>query len=116
MGGYYNILTQSLKHNYMYMDDYTDKVIEWAADRDLIHAENAERQLLKVMEEVGEIAQAVVKQKEGDAIPLEIGDAFVTLIILSQQMGHHPANCLSLAYDKISKRKGKTVDGIFIKK
>ena len=46
---------------------------------------------------------------------LEMGDIFVTLIILCNQLGIDCVECLQLAYDKISKRKGKTVNGLFVK-
>ena len=46
---------------------------------------------------------------------LEFGDVIVTLIILSNQLNIDFVECLERAYDKISKRKGKTIDGAFIK-
>ena len=44
-----------------------------------------------------------------------MGDIFVTLIILCEQLGITPIECLEFAYKKISKRKGKTINGVFIK-
>ena len=44
-----------------------------------------------------------------------MGDIFVTLIILCEQIGIDPVYCLSKAYEKISKRTGKTINGQFIK-
>lgn len=44
-----------------------------------------------------------------------MGDIFVTLIILCEQIGIDPVECLEMAYEKISKRKGKTINGQFIK-
>jgi hypothetical protein len=44
-----------------------------------------------------------------------IGDTFVTLIILSYQMGLNPTECLEVAYTEIKNRKGNTVNGVFIK-
>ena len=46
---------------------------------------------------------------------LEMGDIFVTLIVLCNQLGIDCVECLNMAYNKISKRKGVTRDGIFIK-
>ena len=45
-----------------------------------------------------------------------IGDTFVTLIILSQQLGLDPKECLEMAYNVIKGRSGKTVNGVFVKK
>ena len=46
---------------------------------------------------------------------LEMGDIFVTLIVLCRQIGIEPTKYLDMAYEKIKGRTGKTVDGIFIK-
>ncbi|WP_244999796.1 PD-(D/E)XK nuclease family protein [Macrococcoides bohemicum] len=44
-----------------------------------------------------------------------IGDTIVTLIILAQQHGMTIEECLQYAYDEIKGRKGKTINGTFIK-
>lgn len=46
---------------------------------------------------------------------LEMGDIFVTLIILCDQLDIYPVDCLAMAYEKIKDRKGKTINGQFIK-
>lgn len=46
---------------------------------------------------------------------LEMGDVFVSLIILCRQLNLDPVKCLELAYDKIKLREGKTIDGTFVK-
>lgn len=48
-------------------------------------------------------------------LKLEMGDIFVTLIVLCNQLGINCVKCLEMAYEKISKRCGKTVNGTFIK-
>lgn len=96
-----------------------DKLIEnvkgWAEDKDILKAENAPKQLMKVMEELGETAGAIAKNKATAEIMDGIGDTFVTLIILSYQMGLEPAECLERAWNEIKNRTGKTVNGVFIK-
>lgn len=94
--------------------DLEIKVRNWAIERKIDKRENAPKQMLKVMEEVGETAGAFLKNKENE-IKDGIGDSFVTLIILCQQLGYTPTECLQLAYDEISDRKGKTVNGVFVK-
>jgi len=64
--------------------------------------------------EVGELASAVAKDNE-DATVDAIGDVLVTIIILSAQLELSPWYCLESAYEEIRNRKGKTVDGVFIK-
>ena len=60
-------------------------IIEWANERDLIHSENADKQRLKLIEECGELASAILKndielQKDS------LGDIFVVLTILEAQI------------------------------
>lgn len=96
------------------MTELVQLVIEWGNKRGLIQERYSTRQMLKVMEEVGELAGALAKRKHIDTVDA-IGDSFVTLIILSAQLDLDPAECLRFAYEQISERKGKTVDGVFIK-
>jgi NTP pyrophosphatase (non-canonical NTP hydrolase) len=70
---------------------------------------------MKVMEELGETMGAILKQKNTDEVIDGIGDIFVTVIILSKQLGLDPTECLESAWNEIKDRKGKTVDGTFIR-
>ena len=98
-------------------------VLRWAKDKDLLHVENAEKQFMKFIEEVfefktefdicycpGRVSKCLKRN-----LKLEMGDIFVTLIILCEQIGIDPEECLSMAYEKISKRKGRTINGQFFK-
>ena len=95
-------------------DYYVDLVHTWAEERNLLLQENVKSQMLKVVEEIGETARAI-NRNDIDEIIDGIGDSFVTLIILSFQLGLSPSYCLRQAYDVIAKRTGKTVNGTFIK-
>ena len=95
-------------------DTLIDNVVGWAADKNILKPENAAKQMLKVMEEVGETAGALAKNKQ-EELKDGIGDAFVTLIILAKQVGMEPADCLEAAWNEIKNRTGKTVNGVFIK-
>lgn len=90
------------------------EVISWGTERNLMKPENANKQFLKVIEEVGELASGVAKNNQA-AIIDGMGDVLVTLIILSEQLGIDPVQCLESAYAEISNRKGTTVNGVFIK-
>jgi NTP pyrophosphatase (non-canonical NTP hydrolase) len=90
------------------------KTIQWAKDKEIIKPENAHKQALKMVSEVGEVCDELLKD-DLEAFKNELGDVQVTLIILAQQKGVNLTECLQLAYNKISKRQGKTIDGIFIK-
>ena len=108
----------------MSFEDLQKLTLEWADDKDLLHEENAEKQFMKFIEEVFEF-KAEMDHYDRDFGTLEtyyfrrmkdeMGDIFVTLIILCEQLELDPTHCLELAYEKISKRKGKTINGQFIK-
>ena len=95
-------------------DELAYSVKLWAESRDLIKKENVSRQMLKVMEEVGETAASIAR---GDKKLIKdgIGDSFVTLIILAWQNGIDPTDCLRAAWDEIKDRTGRTENGVFIK-
>ena len=114
-------------------EDLQKSVVAWGCDRDLIKNENAEKQFMKFIEEVFEFKAEMDKVSRLGLIKepteyeinkhirkfrdmkLEMGDILVTLIILSAQLDIDLTECLEMAYEKISKRKGKTIDGLFIK-
>ena len=96
-------------------DELIENVKFWAENKSILKSENAPKQLMKVMEELGETAGAIAKNKSTDEIMDGIGDTFVTLIILSYQLGLEPAECLERAWNEIKDRKGKTVNGVFVK-
>ncbi|WP_243343581.1 MazG-like family protein [Anaerococcus sp. AGMB09787] len=106
----------------MSFKDLKDKVLSWADDKDLLHEENADKQFMKVIEEVFEFkSEFYLRNMFGDNefaykdMMLEMGDIFVTLIILCEQIGVDPEECLSMAYEKIKGRSGRTINGNFIK-
>ena len=97
----------------MNLEKLVAKVEQWSKDRGLDQADSA-KQYLKVAEEVGEVAAALARN---DRHELEdgIGDVLVTLIILGQQNGLTIEQCLETAYNEIADRKGKMVNGVFVK-
>ena len=142
-------------------------IIEWAREKGLLFEENAPKQRLKLIEECGELASAILKNDvklQKDAI----GDIFVVLVILSEQIDYDInlnnklrviegfakdssieiiiessfqddcgniyidrsidfleftskllnldlTECANIAWNEIKDRKGKTVNGTFIK-
>ena len=106
----------------MNFEELKELVLDWADDKDLLHSENADKQFMKFIEEVFEFkTEFDDKQRfaqecvDINNLKLEMGDIFVTLIILCEQIGIAPIMCLDMAYKKISKRTGKTIGGQFIK-
>jgi len=91
-----------------------DLIREWADERGLYENGDAKTQALKLVEEVGEIARAVLKD-DTDEIIDGIGDAVVVLTNLAELIGMPIEACIDEAYDVISKRTGKMVNGTFVK-
>ena len=96
------------------MNDLINNVKLWADEKNLLKKENSQAQMLKVLEEVGETAGALLKNKPKE-LKDGLGDSFVTLIILCYQLELEPKECLQAAWDEIKNRKGKTVNGTFIR-
>nr|WP_144399762.1 MazG-like family protein [Bacillus sp. OxB-1] len=71
-------------------------------------------QMLKLMEEIGEIAAALARGNIDEAKD-GIGDAHVVLTILSMQLGTSIEECAGIAYEEIKDRTGKMVNGVFVK-
>jgi len=89
-------------------------IIEWANERGLLTNDNAPKQFLKLAEEIGELASAISKNNYDEIIDA-IGDIQVVLIILSKQLDVNYSKALEIAYNEIKNRKGKTINGVFIK-
>ena len=60
-------------------------ILNWAKEKDLLKSENAPKQRLKLLEEAGETARAILKNNTKE-IKDGIGDIFVVLVILSEQL------------------------------
>ena len=90
------------------------KLIEqWATDRNL-HTADPNKQMLKLMEETGELASAMARSN--DALTKDaVGDIVVVLTVLCTQLNISAEECIQIAYDEIKDRKGKMVNGVFIK-
>jgi len=89
-------------------------VLQWAKEKGLLEEGNQHAQMCKVTEEVGELAGAILKKDE-EGIRDAFGDVLVTLVILAKQMGVDETECFAEAYEVIKDRKGKLIDGSFVK-
>lgn len=97
----------------MNLNELTIQIKQWAVDKGLDEAQ-PEKQMLKLVEEVGELAQGLAKGNLDQVID-SIGDVYVVLTILSMQMDLDIKDCIAAAYAEISDRKGKMINGVFIK-
>ena len=112
------------------LNELIQKVIQWANDRNIIQGSTAIKQLDKTSEEFNELQRAVAalpyRQEHGidlgygpyegrDEVADAFGDILVTLIIASHQLGFDLQECLAGAWEEIKDRKGRLVNGLFLK-
>jgi NTP pyrophosphatase (non-canonical NTP hydrolase) len=94
-------------------------VIQWAKDRNILENSNAIKQISKTQEELDETLDALKRLEQGEESMLEvadgIGDMLVTIILLAKIVGLNSVDCLADAYDEIKDRKGKMINGLFVK-
>ena len=91
-----------------------DLIRNWAATRGIYDEGNTHTQYVKLMEEAGELAEALLK-KDDHEIWDAIGDMVVVLTNLAHQTGMDIEQCIDNAYGEISQRTGKMVNGTFVK-
>lgn len=86
----------------------------WASDRNLIKGASTHAQMLKLSEEMGELAAGIARSKP-EAIKDGIGDCVVVLTILAAQYDMRIEDCVATAYAEIKDRKGQMINGVFVK-
>ena len=90
-----------------------DRLIrEWHHDRNLIEGSTDKDQILKLMQELGELSDSSCKGKD---MRDDLGDMMVVMINIMERNGYTLEGCLGQAYGDIKDRKGRMVDGIFVK-
>lgn len=85
---------------------------QWAEERNIIGGSTIKDQVLKLVQEVGELSDNVCKKKD---ITDDIGDCLVVLNNIALIYGSTLEDCLLRAYEDIKDRKGKIIDGVFVK-
>lgn len=98
------------------MSDWKERIKQWAisGDRNLIEGSTTGKQIDKLCEEVDELREGLLN-KNIDAIGDAIGDIQVVLAVMCFQLGLDIDECREVAYEQIKDRKGKMVDGMFVK-
>ena len=91
---------------------FIDNVVQWHRDRNLIDGSTDKDQVLKLVQELGELSDSVCKGKD---IKDDIGDMLVVMLNIATRNGVTLSECLARAWDDIKDRKGKMIDGIFVK-
>ena len=90
------------------------KIREWAKERGIFDKGDVKTQYVKLLEEAGEVAKALLADDKAE-IKDGIGDMVVVLTNLAHLSGFTIEECIDEAYDVISKRQGNMVNGTFVK-
>jgi len=92
----------------------------WATEKGILSKGDLKTQYVKLQEEAGELAKAIMKEDEEEFIDA-IGDCVVVLTNLAELGSKHfnksfnIEDCINSAYAVIKNRTGKMIDGTFVK-
>ena len=115
---YYDTLNKRATLNgsmeYMKTDNRFQLIRDWAGERGLYTKGDKKTQFCKLMEEAGELGRAVLKDDQPEFVDA-IGDMVVVLTNMAHLGGTTIEECIDAAYEVISKRTGKMVNGTFVK-
>ena len=89
-----------------------DNIRKWHHDRNLIEGSDDKSQFAKLIQEAGELSDNICKGKD---IKDDIGDMIVVLINIAERNDLSITECVRTTWDDIKDRKGKMVDGVFVK-
>lgn len=87
---------------------------EWAEERGIYQKGDVKTQYIKLQEEAGELAKAILKEDQEEIIDA-LGDCVVVLVNLSELCGYRLEDCIDSAYNVIKNRAGKMENGTFKK-
>lgn len=94
--------------------DRFDLIRDWAAVRGIYDNGDSKTQYVKLLEEAGELAKALLT-KDKPEIKDAIGDMIVVLTNLAHLEGFQVEECIDSAYQEIAARTGKMINGTFVK-
>ncbi len=86
----------------------------WAGQKGIYSLGDPKTQLIKLMEEVGELSESILKGNDEDFVDA-IGDCVVVLTSLAKLKGYEVEDCINSAYKDIKNREGKMDNGTFKK-
>ncbi len=89
-------------------------VIDWAEQKGIFSKGTPMAQAIKTLEETTELCVAV-NTNDKEEIKDAIGDIMVTILIQAKMQNLGLEECLESAYNIINKRKGKMINGQFVK-
>ena len=110
--------------------ELNERVVQWANEKGIFKKGTPLAQQSKTEEEVQELKEALLAQRNNlkdfyntkgykrntsEEIKDAIGDILVTVLIQSKMQNLNPLDCLEIALNIIEKRKGKMINGTFVK-
>jgi NTP pyrophosphatase (non-canonical NTP hydrolase) len=98
----------------MKLENEFQPIREWAAEKGILAQSTIKKQFEKLMEEVEETRTAI-KNENLEELKDGIGDCVVVLTNMAALAGMTIEDCINSAYEVISKRKGKMINGKFVK-
>ena len=98
----------------MLLNNEFEPIREWAEERGLYEKGDKKTQLIKLMEEVGDLSNAVLNNDRNE-IEDAIGDCVVVLTNLAHLSNLQIEGCIESAYSVIKHRKGKMINNTFVK-
>ena len=96
------------------LNQTVNNIKQWSNDRGIIKGTTAKDQTLKLGSEMGELCDNILKGRHLEARD-DIGDMFVVLTNIAEQIGSSIEECIEVAYNDIKDRKGVLLNGSFIK-
>ena len=91
-----------------------EPIREWAKDKGIYEKGDPKTQYIKLMEEIGELAQSILKKDPAEFMDA-IGDCVVVLTNLAELNDVKIEDCINGAYEVIANRKGQMINGTFVK-
>ena len=98
----------------MQLKNEFEPIRDWAKERGIYEKGTARGQFEKLLEEVEELNQAILEKDKRELIDA-VGDCVVVLTNLSELAGVKIEDCINSAYNEIKNRKGKMINGTFVK-
>ena len=95
-----------------YLEHLENNIKAWHHDRNLIDGSTDKDQYMKLIQEAGELSDNICKGRD---IADDIGDMIVVLINIAERNGLDLKTCMEKAWADIKDRKGRMIDGVFVK-
>lgn len=98
----------------MKMTNEFQPIRDWAEEKGIFQKGDVKTQYVKLQEEAGELAKAIIKNEKDEFIDA-LGDCTIVLVNLAKLGGYNLEDCVNSVYNIISKRKGNMINGSFVK-